>query len=55
MYSGAIKGRPDRSYRRLLFDTLFQEGNGINSWAMRWLDRFWPIGAFVGKTWLQGS
>jgi hypothetical protein len=30
---------------------MFQEGNGINGWAMRWLDRFWPIGAFVGKTW----
>ena len=29
---------------------MFQEGNGINSWAMRWLDRFWPIGVFVGKT-----
>jgi len=31
---------------------MFQEGNGINSWAVRWLDRFWPIGVFVEKTWL---
>jgi hypothetical protein len=35
-----------------LFEAVFEEGNGVNSWAMRWLDRFWPIGDFVWKTWL---